>query len=231
MPADLHVLSAGAARGVLLSLQPRLADVTLHASFGAVGAMRERWRGGAPCDVIVLTATLIDEMAGAGEVDAATRTSVGIVRTGVAVRTGDPLPPIGDADGLRAAMLACSGLYLPDPQRATAGIHCVDVLRRLAILDALQPRLRAHANGAEAMAALARAAEQSPLGCTQVSEILYTPGVSLAGPLPGGFGLATEYVAAVTRRAGDRGAAARLVAFLGGEQTRRDRREAGFEPR
>lgn len=69
------------------------------------------------------------------------------------------------------------------------------------------------------------------VGCTQVSDILYTPGVSLAGPLPEGFDLATEYMAAVTRRAGDLAAAARVVAFLGAEQTRLERREAGFEPR
>ena len=38
---------------------------------------------------------------------------------------------------------------------------------------------------------------EGALGCTQVTEILYTPGLTLAGPLPEPFGLATAYAAGV----------------------------------
>ena len=46
------------------------------------------------------------------------------------------------------------------------------------------------------------------LGCTQVSEILYTPGVTLVGALPGELALSTVYsVARVHARAAARGRA------------------------
>lgn len=231
MARELVVLSAGAARAVVLALQRRFeaqTGTTLRATFGAVGAMRELFDGGAACDAIVLSARLIDEMVQSGLLDPASRISLGRVRTGVAVRAGEPLPQIDDADALRRSFLAAEQFFLPDPERATAGIHCADVLRRLGILETLRPRLRPHPSGAIAMAELARTFG-SAIGCTQVTEILYTPGVTLVGPLPDGFDLATEYAAAVPMRSGNHALAGELLAALGGDATLAARRAGGFE--
>ena len=46
----------------------------------------------------------------------------------IAVRAGDPAPPVGDAAELRAALLAADAIYFPDPKLATAGIHFAKVL-------------------------------------------------------------------------------------------------------
>jgi molybdate transport system substrate-binding protein len=229
---DLFVLSAGAAKAVVLSLQAdveREERVSLRTTFGAVGAMRDQWSAGAACDVIILSAKLLDELAGAGAIDAATRMSLGHVSTGIAVLAGCPAPLIANAEELKRTLLAATALYLPDPQRATAGIHCVDVLRRLDILATMQPRLRAFPNGAVAMGELASSADTHAIGCTQVTEILYTRGVTLAGKLPAGFELNTEYAAAVTTRAGEPELARRFVARLGGTATLAARRVGGFE--
>ncbi len=227
------ILSAGAAKAVVSSMQPAFESqngATLHATFGAVGAMREKFLAGDPCDVLVLSAVLLDALAQEGKVDRATRVSLGRVGTGIAVRAGAALPPIGDGAALKATLLAATALYLPDPERATAGIHCIDVLKRLDVLEVMRPRLRPYPNGAAAMAALAADAQQeNPLGCTQVTEILYTPGVALAGKLPAGFELSTEYAAAVTTGARDRDLARRFVAELGGVTTATVRRAGGFE--
>jgi molybdate transport system substrate-binding protein len=67
-----------------------------------------------------------------------------------------------------------------------------------------------------------------PIGCTQATEILATPGVRLAGPLPHGFELDTLYTAAVHAHAADRKAATAFVQQLTGTQTRRRRTAAGF---
>ena len=232
MARDLFVLSAGAAKAVVLSLKATFEAATqaeIHATFGAVGAMRERFSAGAPCDVLILSAKLLDELARDGAIDDATRTSFGRVGTGVAVCAGAPLPVIGNADELRASFSAASALFLPDPERATAGIHCLDVLRRLGILDPMRSRLRPFANGAAAMAELARSADPQALGCTQVTEILYTDGVALVGALPAGFDLNTPYAGAVTMRAREPALARRLLAQLGGSATLATRRAGGFE--
>ena len=66
-------------------------------------------------------------------------------------------------------------------------------------------RIRDYANGAQAMAALAasRNHRERAIGCTQVTEILYTPGVTLVGVLPPPFELTTLYSVAVSSQSGD----------------------------
>ena len=140
-----------------------------------------------------------------------------------------PSPPVGDADSLRAALLAADAIYFPDPKLATAGIHFAKVLDRLGIREAVADRLRPYPNGATAMREMA-AAQGRPIGCTQVTEILNTPGVTLVAPLPREFELATIYTAAVATRAASPDAARRLVALLSGASTRALRERAGFEP-
>ncbi len=59
---DLEVLSAGAAKGLVESLQAAFTAETgigIHGTFNAVGAIHERAVAGGPCDVIILTAAMI----------------------------------------------------------------------------------------------------------------------------------------------------------------------------
>jgi molybdate transport system substrate-binding protein len=229
--AALHLLSAGAAKGLVLALQAdheRDSGLALDGGFGAVGAILDRFNGGAPCDVIVLTRTMIDALAREGRVDPASVADIGWVHTGVAVPQDAPVRSVHDADALRAMLVDASAIYLPDPERATAGIHAMRVLRDLG-LAGLEDLLRAHANGAAAMAAMAREGGPAAVGITQVSEILYTVGVRLLGPLPPPHGLATLYSAAVTRAAVQTAAAALLMSRLTGTAGAGLRRQCGFE--
>jgi molybdate transport system substrate-binding protein len=79
------------------------------------------------------------------------------------------------------------------------------------------------------MRELAASTEPQPIGCTQVTEILYTPGVALVGDLPAGFELKTEYAAAVASRAREPELARQFVARLGSDATLALRRARGFE--
>lgn len=228
----LHVLSGGAAQGVVSALAGEFEAATGYAidgTFGAVGAMKEKLLAGSPADVLILTRALIDELAGAGQVEAETRADLGRVRTGVAVRAGDPAPDVTTAEGLRAALRAAGAIYFPDPQRATAGIHFARVLESLGIATEVAGRLSTHPNGATAMRELAKASGDRPIGVTQITEILITSGVALVGPLPREFELATVYTAAVCTRAAAPEAARRLVALLAAEGRRPLREKAGFE--
>ena len=230
--AALHLLSAGAAKGLVLALQcelERASGLPLVSTFGAVGAMREQLDGGAPCDAIVLTRSMLDELADAGRVAARSVSDLGWVHTGVAVPRGAAASAVADADALRALLQRASAIYLPDPERATAGIHALKVLRELG--QAQPERLRAHANGAAAMAALANDADAAAVGITQVSEILYTPGLHLLGALPPPFALATLYSAAVVRAAAHVDAATRLLGLLCAPSQAALRQRSGFEPR
>ncbi|MEO8677235.1 MAG: substrate-binding domain-containing protein [Casimicrobiaceae bacterium] len=228
----LAVLCAGAAKGLVAALESAFeaeTGETIDGTFGAVGALREKLLAGEPCDVIVLTAPLVDTLKKDGRVVPGSAAPLGTVRTGIAARAGEPLPDIHDAAALRATLLGASRLLFPDPQRATAGIHFVGVLRRLGVHDDVAPRCATFPNGATAMRALAEMREHGAVGCTQVTEINYTPGVALAGALPPGFDLATVYTAAVCTGARDRVVAQRFVHLLGGAESRALRARGGFE--
>ena len=230
-PRTLHVLSAGAAKAVVEALAAPFesaANVRIAATFDAAGAVRDALVGGAPCDVVILPAAMQDALAAQGRVDPASVAPLGGVPTGIAVAAGDRWPAVGDADALRASLLAATALYCPDIERATAGIHFAGVLRALGIDGPSAAKLRAYPNGARAMAALAAGGVQGAIGCTQVTEILYTPGVALVAPLPAPFRLTTVYSIAVSRNAGSPAAARALAARVVGREADALRRAGGF---
>jgi molybdate transport system substrate-binding protein len=228
----LSVLCAGAAKGLVLALEPGFTartGVAIDATFGAVGALHEKLRAGAPCDVVVLTSALIETLQLEGHVMPGSAVPLGTARTGIAVRAGESLPDIHDASSLRSSLASAPRLFFPDPERSTAGIHFVDVLRRLGIHDQVADRCATFPNGATAMHALAQSREPGEIGCTQVTEITYTPGVVLVGALPAGFDLATVYAAAVCEHARNRHFATRFVEQMGGTESRDLRVRGGFE--
>src|SRR5512144_2669952 len=230
---DLKLLCAGAAQGLVKALAPSLVAETgagVDGTFGAVGAMKEKLLAGEACDVIVLTAALIDELAAGGLVDRDSIAPLGRVGTGIAVRTGEPLPAIGDGEALKRTLLAARRIFVPDPTRATAGIHFANVLRRLGIHADVEARLASHPNGATAMRELAQSNESGLIGCTQVTEIRYTRGVTLVGPLPGEYALETVYSVAVCTRAAQPEVAEMFAAMLSGPQSLSLRVAGGFEP-
>jgi molybdate transport system substrate-binding protein len=229
---ELRVLSAGAAKGLVEALAPALlaaTGATLRGEFGAVGAIRDRLVSGAPCDVIILTAAMLDALVQDGRAVADTVLPLGRVRTGIAVRKGEALPPVADRDELRRSLLAANGLYLPDPERSTAGVHFMKVLHELGIDTAVASRLRAFPNGAIAMSELAQSREGGLIGCTQITEIRYTAGLVLVGPLPAEFELATTYSVAVTTSAQRPNVALGLARMLAGDASRELRRDGGFD--
>lgn len=225
------ILCAGAVQGIVKALQARFereTGATLQMRFGAVGAMKEALLAGEPCDVMIVTDAMVVALQSAGDLGVMPRAPLGRVRTGIAVRSGEALPGIASPEQLKAALLAASAVYFPDPQRATAGIHFASVLAQLRIADDLAARSRTFPNGATAMRELA-ASGPGAIGCTQITEILYTPGIALVGPLPDAFELATVYTAALAARAAQPMLAQRFIDLLAGPATRAMRAEGGFE--
>jgi molybdate transport system substrate-binding protein len=229
---QLEILSGGAAQGLVGAVAAQFKADTgfdIGGSFGAVGAMRDKLLADTPADVLILTAALIAELTRGGHVVPDSARELGIVRTAIAIRGGDVAPQVGDAVSLRAALTSADAIYLPDPNLATAGIHFANVLDRLGITATVAARLRPYPNGATAMAAMAAARDARPIGCTQVTEILNTPGVTLVAALPKEFELATIYTAGIATRATAPAEARRLIDLLSGESARDLRARIGFE--
>jgi molybdate transport system substrate-binding protein len=229
---DLNLLSAGAAKGLVESLQSRFTSetgVSIRGTFRAVGAIKEKLLAGEPCDVVILTAAQLDELARFGRVVPDSVGALGRVRTAIAVKSGEPLPDISDWEALSKSALASSAIYLPDAERATAGIHFVNELKALCIYAEVETRLHSYPNGAMAMHELALSEHARPMGCAQVTEIRYTPGVTLVGPLPPGFDLETIYSVAVNTKSHQPELARRFAGMLTGQDTSELRATCGFE--
>jgi molybdate transport system substrate-binding protein len=231
---DLHLLAGGAANGLVSRMAPQFTVQTglrIAGTFSAVGQMKDALLAGAPCDLIILSQALIRELSEAGKLEPGSERAIGTVKTGMAVPAGQAAPAVGDEASLKRALESASAIYVPHLTQSTAGIHFMKVLRSLGLEQALGPRVKAFANGQTAMATMAsdaRAGQTGLLGSTQVTEILNTEGVQLAGLLPPSLELATVYTAAVVRDAPNAAAARQLIGLLAAPEAGELRRTCGF---
>ncbi|MDW5442457.1 substrate-binding domain-containing protein [Polaromonas sp. SM01] len=231
--STLHLLSGGAAKGLVTALRARFlaqTGLTIEGHFDAVGIMKDQLLAGSPCDVVILTDALITQLTESCDVTAGSARPLGIVKTGIAVRDGATPPPLATVAQLRQALLSATAIYFPDPVKATAGIHFMKVMQLLGVAADVAGRLRPHPNGAAAMHALAQSEQPGAIGCTQATEIIFAPGVQLAAALPQEFELATVYTAAVSSRAVQPRAAATLIELLTSTEAAGLRSAGGFEP-
>ncbi len=232
MSKSLRVLSAGAAKALVEELGRSFREhdgLGVDAVFDAAGAIRAAFEATSDADVVILPDATLRVLVDEGRVTRESIAPLGTVATGIAVPRDAANVDVASPDALRMALSGASALYCPDVERATAGIHFVRVLRAMGIFDVAASRLRPFANGATAMAALAgRDAPADAVGCTQVTEILYTKGVRLVGTLPDPYALTTTYAAAVSSAALHPEAARRFASLLTGAASQGLREAFGF---
>src|SRR6059058_825921 len=207
MTRTLRILSGGALNGLVTRLQPafeKANDCRIEGTYGAVGAMKDKLLAGTPCDLVILSQALIDELAAQSLAHGQPPGSrpVGVVKTGIALKDKHAPVAVGSSEQLRALLQSAPAIFYPDPAKATAGIHFHKVLQSLGLADDAA-RLKTYPNGAMAMAALAQSPDADAVGCTQVTEILITPGVRVYGLLPPPHELATTYTGAVSASANE----------------------------
>ena len=227
----LKILSGGAAQGLVESLAPAFETRSgrrIDGEFGAVGTMAAKLRAGAPTDLVILTDAIVMALERDGFVVPGSITPLGRVETAVAARDGDPRVAIGDRIALRAAFLAADALFVPDMISSTAGQHVAKILDQLGIAAQMKTRLHEFPNGATAMREMAKQDVMRPIGCTQSTEIIRTPGLTLIGPLPPDCALATIYSAAVMTQASDATVAQMLIDILTAPDHADIRAHAGF---
>ncbi len=229
----VHILSAGACKGLFQALfRKRLESGKAVAEYGAVGAMQEKLMAGEACDILVLTLPMLEKLAGEGWVVASTMTELGSVGTGMAICNKlKSVPDVSEEAVLSANLLAATAIHFPDPAKATAGIHFQSVLERLGVLEEVASRCVHYPNGAAAMASLASHESKYgdlQIGCTQISEILYTKGVKLVGELPMPYHLRTIYAAALTPAGAESERAHKMLKKLTSAKTQNLRKKGGF---
>ena len=214
----LRVLGTGAVENPLHEVATgfmRETGRTVTLATGNGGQVASRVRDGEALDVVINAAATLDALIAEGHLDGTTRTELGRIRIGLAVRQGSPAPDITTPDALRVALLAAPTIAHSDGGAgATTGRHILAMLDRLGIAAEVDARRRPFPRGLTAVQAVAEG--RAAVVMTQISEIVVVQGATLVGPLPEELQLVTPYVAAVARRSGDPAGARALLAALSG---------------
>ena len=213
--AEIKVLSAGAMKSIVTELGESFRQETGHTiviSTGTAGEIRQKMVSGEWTDVVIVTDSVLEQLAAPGLIVADTRVDIARTAIGVAVRQGAPLPDISTTEAFKQSILASKSLVYTDPARgATSGIHFAAVLQRLGIADAVKGKTVLWPGG---YAAEALVTGQAEICVHQISEILPVKGVTLVGPLPKELQKLTTYSAAVANLATKPEVARAFVAYL-----------------
>jgi molybdate transport system substrate-binding protein len=213
--AEIKVLSAGAMKSMVTELAESFRQETGHTvtiTAGTAGEIRQKVVSGEWTDVVIVTDTVIEQLATPGLIVADTRVDIARTAIGVAVRQGAPLLDISTTEAFKQSVLAAKSLVYTDPARgATSGMHFAAVLQRLGIADAVKGKTVLWPGG---YAAEALVTGQAELCVHQISEILPVKGVTLVGPLPKELQKLTTYSAAVASLATTPEVARAFVAYL-----------------
>jgi molybdate transport system substrate-binding protein len=213
--AEIKVLSAGAVKDIVTELAEAFRQETGHTvvlSTGTAGGIRQKVTAGDPSDVVIVSDTVLQQLAAAGLVVADSQVDLARTGIGVAVREGAPKPDISATETFKQAILGAKSIVYVDPASgATSGIYFAGVLQRLGIADAVKDKTVLWPGG---FAAEAVAKGQADLCVHQISEILPVKGVTLVGPLPRDLQKITTYSAAVSARAATPATARAFIAFV-----------------
>lgn len=188
--AELRVIVPGAVKNVLPGIAGEFERATGHRvtmMFGTGGAVLKRALDGEAGDIVIAAAEGLDRLVRENRVVAGTRTDLGVVEVGMAVRRGAPVPDISTPEKFREVLLNAPSITYSDPAAGgLSTLHLVKVLEALGIAEALRPKTVLGKGGADGGVDNIRrvASGEVAVGFTQISEIIQVEGATLVGPLP-----------------------------------------------
>jgi molybdate transport system substrate-binding protein len=213
--AEVKLLTAGAFKRVALSVVSAFERETGHkvtVANDTAGALVRRIRGGEVFDVVVVSLAAIETLTAEGSVAAGACTPLAKVAIGVMVKAGAAKPDVSTVAAFRQAVLNAGSIGYIDPQSGgSSGAYVADLLERLGIAAKVKGRIRLKQGGHVSDLVLSGDVE---LGIHQMSEIVSTEGIALAGPLPSEIQNYTTYAAGIGTMARDRIVAEALVSAL-----------------
>jgi molybdate transport system substrate-binding protein len=211
---DLTILSAAAVRPALIEVPQIYAKASGHrvaVNFGNATAIQSKVTGGEPVDIVILPPAQLDPLVHQSLVGAAR--PFGVVRLGVAGRSGGPQPPVTTPDEFKRALLAAPSFGMPDPaDGSTSSTYLVKLMNDLGIADAMRPKIKLFPDGTKALEAIARG--EIALTVAPITSIRVVVGVNLIGPLPEELQLKTVYAAALATKSAGSAAANGLMTTL-----------------
>lgn len=222
--AEIKVLTSRAVATVLEKIGPefeREAGAKLNLITGFSPVFVKQIEAGEPFDIIASPPGAINAVAKNGLVIGETRTMLVRAGYGVAVRFGAPKPDVSTTEAFKRALINAKSVgYLPTP-----GVP--ELLERLNIADAIKPKVTMPKT--DIVNELVAKGEIE-IGVIPITQVVTTPGLDLAGPLPPDIQVYTVFEAAVSTNAKAPDAARALIRFLTGPSAISAIRAQGMEP-
>lgn len=214
--ADIVVLAAAAIQEPFETVLHQFEHDTgnkVGATFGSVGVIDAKLKGGARADLVVVSTGLAAAAEMAGLARAGSRSVVGRVEIGAAVRAGAPLPDISSVDAFKKTLLAAKSVSFTDPAGGgTAAVFVAGLLARLGIADAIKAKSLKYNTGREVVDAVVRGDAEIGIGFT--SEFVPVKDVKVVGGLPKEIEFVNEYSAYIPAASNAAEAAGALLAYL-----------------
>lgn len=191
-------------------------------SVGGVDAAR-RVAEGEVFDVVVLADNAIQLLLDTGMARAGTKTAIARSNVAVAMKTGAGAPPIGNADELRAAVLAARTVgYSTGP----SGVAVARLLTDWNLIELLGDRLIQARPGVPVGQLIVD--DVVELGFQQLSELIHIDGIEVIGPMPSDIPIETIFSAAVCTASEHPNAAETLLRFLASAEAGEAKRRNGM---
>lgn len=229
--ADIHVLTGGAPKEVLVELVPEFEKNTghkVHIVYAVITAIQQKLSAGEKPDVVLMPAPTLAAQAKSGVMRDAPRPDLGIVRVGVVVREGARKPDVSTLDNFKKAVLSAKSLVHSNPAATPSGAHLAKVWERLGLADVVRSKVTHRSALDGGVEAIVRG--EAEIGFYPLSEIISVKGVVLVGLLPNEVQLDTIYAAGVLSASAMSDAAIAFVNFLADPAHAKHWKVAGFEP-
>ena len=225
---EVKVVSTVAARTTLEALKPvfeRSSPHKVEFLFGTAAPLKRQIEAGEAFDVTVLTPGMIEDLAKAGKVDAASKTEIARTGLAIATRKDAAAPDISTATSLKRAIATAKTIsYTKEGQ---SGMEAAKLIERLGLAEEMKPRTLIDPRVGGAMLNLEEG--KADLGFTFLSEILNRPGVKLVGTVPAEFQAYMTLSAGVSANARDGAASRAFVQFLRSGEARAVMKQMGME--
>lgn len=230
--ADLKVISAGSVRGLMAGMIEDYSARTGHkfeVTVGTTGQLRAIIASEQPADLIITSSTLMAELEKTGKLTPGSRTDLGRVGIGVAIRENAAAPDISTAEAFKKVLIEVRSVSYTDPaEGGTSGLYVVRLLDRFGIADAVKPKSVLTKGGRETVLEVVQGSAE--IGIAFISEIVAVKGAKVAAAVPDAVQDYTVYAAAIPLSSADPANARAFIAALSSSAMAERWRAAGFEP-
>lgn len=234
--AEIRILASGSLKAALSQLLPDFQKSSGNMTtieYGPAGAIAGRIANDDAADVVIVSRSQLQKLETSGKVVPGSLVDIAGIALGVAIRKGAPKPDISNVEAFERALLSARSIGYRDPTTgSTSGIYTAGMLERLGIAEDLKPKLRLDQSEGDVpenvFLGVAKGEVEMQIG--QITEIVISPGVDLAGPLPAEIQNTTVMAAGIITTSKAPDAAKALISFISSPSAAAVLKAGGFQP-